>query len=255
MCCMIRGCTAVQHCALLTVVVLFTPNSHSHTAQTFNMLQSSAVTLNATISFTAMDGAAIYLNGVLIESVNLPALPLAISSLALSCLPSSAQTSVTTFTLPAGALLPGDNVIAAEVHRYDLRRWLSSPFAGRSHARKSYCDAYLACESPQRDPHSATHTQTRSRSHTPPRTHSHTATHIRTHTHSHTHTTHTQPHTYKQCQAYTCTHSLVCAGAPHSPALLCGIWRLTLRWRQRRRPPLSPQPPHKPSPLEVRCVH
>ncbi|MBL8930883.1 MAG: hypothetical protein JNL54_12220 [Kineosporiaceae bacterium] len=69
------------------------------------------------LSLVRDDGAAVYLNGVEVARSNLPAGTLSSSTLASSALSGSAENTPVTFTVPAGRLVAGTNVIAVEVHQ------------------------------------------------------------------------------------------------------------------------------------------
>ena len=68
------------------------------------------------------DGAVVYVNGVEVGRDNLPAGPIAFATPASSIISSrSAELAPVQITIPSTAFVPGNNVIAVEVHNSD--RW------------------------------------------------------------------------------------------------------------------------------------
>jgi hypothetical protein len=101
--------------------VSFGPNSASKYITTYfrHTFQVADPALIASLSLKLLvdDGAVVYLNGEEVVRKNLPAGEISHLTLASLAVGGTDESTFTTFNLPASGLLPGDNVLAVEVHQ------------------------------------------------------------------------------------------------------------------------------------------
>ncbi len=101
--------------------VSFGPNSASKYISTYfrHTFQVADPSLIASLSLKLLvdDGAVVYLNGEEVVRKNLPAGEINHLTLATLAVGGTDESTFTTFNLPASGLLPGDNVLAVEVHQ------------------------------------------------------------------------------------------------------------------------------------------
>lgn len=83
---------------------------------TFPVANAALVT-SLTLNLMRDDGAVIYLNGVAVARSNMPSGAVGFSTLASSTVGGAAETACYAITLPRGALLSGNNVLAVELHQ------------------------------------------------------------------------------------------------------------------------------------------
>lgn len=105
----------------MNTTVSFGPSSASKYPTTyfrraFNVA-NPAQFIQLTLNLVRDDGAVVYLNGVEIARSNMPAGSIGYTTLALSGVGGSGETQVHSFTVPAGLLVTGTNVVAVELHQ------------------------------------------------------------------------------------------------------------------------------------------
>jgi hypothetical protein len=78
---------------------------------------AAGATYTGTLTYQADDGAVVYLNGVELGRFNMPTTAVKRDTLASAVLAAAASVATQTITLTSAQLLPGDNVLAVEVHQ------------------------------------------------------------------------------------------------------------------------------------------